>query len=51
MRIRTIGVLIPAIVLICAECFAMDPFPKGGVPKQDWLMSQLMSKRMWKGFE
>ena len=33
MRIRTIGILIPAIVLICAECFAMDPFPKGG----DWV--------------
>ena len=33
MRIRNIKVLIPAMVLLCAHCLAMDPFPRG----DDWM--------------
>ena len=33
MQIRRIEVLILAMVLICAQCLAMDPFPKG----DDWM--------------
>ncbi len=31
--LRKIEVLIPAMLLICAQCLAMDPFPKG----YDWV--------------
>ena len=33
MRIRTIAVFISTMMLICAQCLAMDPFPKGN----DWM--------------
>lgn len=33
MRTRKIEVLITVMVLVCAQCLAMDPFPKG----DDWV--------------